>query len=717
MTKKRTVVIAWLVLAALVAGVRPAAAAPEKAEGGIRFTYTDPNAGTVNWAGAFNGWSTSANPLAKGANGVWSVVVALPAGAHEYKFVVDGQWVADPENPATVGDMGNSVVKVGNDGSLGVAAATSNTPYSARILVGGRTVGLFQDEHSSVTRRFELRRPNMDTNVDFGVRVSDAMQMHMLMDINTEKQSTQDYRTSLTMDRGSMQLTRGPMRVAAWDNEALVSWDDPMHLVGNVGIYAHPYGYHRQGLGFGYQRWGFDAQALYADNFEVGGTTYPAYTTDQAIAIFNAVAESVFTITEEGVPTLRAGQRLNYVKTDPSDQNADMTALRIRRPIGRGFTLGVLGRVQRGFDLGTTYQFEVTSPTTMREVVGTFDESYGAFGAEATWEGPRGLRAWGEALRGDKQLRFVPGKANSVYDYQLSQIDESTWELSSGAGRDISGTALGLDRSDRWLLGGSWAEAHGDIVVRAELERQTHRYTLVQDGIHNAMTVARFGWDRDWRYYLGRRVRTSLDLERTTFTYDARTPWGYQLWFPDGNLWLERTEHVVSVDRMVMLGGDDAVRTRTLLEVPFAARRNGVARWKGTFENVSLGRLPMYAENRLQVGLDLTRFLRLGADSRWVKYDAPFFGLESGYLSHFVDATYTFAPGATLALGFGVDPWVMDDAINDWADIGRDAYLFARGATGANAHDDYYGLGAKIGAAEKALENARVVQIKAVVHW
>ena len=231
------------------------------------------------------------------------------------------------------------------------------------------------------------------------------------------------------------------------------------------------------------------------------------------------------------------------------------------------------------------------------------------------------------------------------------------------------------------------------------------------------MTVSRLRWDRNWRYYLGREVKTSLDVECTAFDYDPATPWNYQFWFPDGNFWLERTEHVVSVDRMVMLGGADALRIRPLLEVPVLAARNGFVRLKGTFGTEGLDKRPKYAESRFQLGCDVNRMLRLTTDSRWVKYDDPFLGLYSGYLSHFAEATWTFAPGASLALGFGVDPWVIDEVLNEYADIGRDAFLFARGATGATAKDNYYGLGPKIAAAEKALENERVVQIKAIVHF
>ena len=237
----RASLIVLLALAGLAAAAGGALAAPEKAAGGIRFTYTDPNAGGVSWAGEFNGWNASATPMARDAKGVWSVVVPLPAGEHQYKFVVDGQWVADPENGATAGDMGNSVVRVGADGSLGAAQATANSPYSAKILIGGRIIGLFQDVHNPTTRRFEMRRPEMDTDLSFDVRVSDVLRAHLLTNINSEQQNTQDYRTNLAFDRGSLEFAKGKLQVLGWDNLAVGSWDDPLPIPGNRDYTGKPH--------------------------------------------------------------------------------------------------------------------------------------------------------------------------------------------------------------------------------------------------------------------------------------------------------------------------------------------------------------------------------------------------------------------------------------------------------------------------------------------
>ncbi len=49
-------------------------------------------------AGTFNNWNPTATEMTdKKGNGVYSATLTLPEGIHQYKFVVDGTWCADPE--------------------------------------------------------------------------------------------------------------------------------------------------------------------------------------------------------------------------------------------------------------------------------------------------------------------------------------------------------------------------------------------------------------------------------------------------------------------------------------------------------------------------------------------------------------------------------------------------------------------------------------------
>jgi 1,4-alpha-glucan branching enzyme len=62
----------------------------------MTFSLYAPAAGCVSLAGDFNAWRPDDCPLEKSPDGMWERVVTLPAGRHEYKFVVDGLWQNDP---------------------------------------------------------------------------------------------------------------------------------------------------------------------------------------------------------------------------------------------------------------------------------------------------------------------------------------------------------------------------------------------------------------------------------------------------------------------------------------------------------------------------------------------------------------------------------------------------------------------------------------------
>jgi hypothetical protein len=45
---------------------------------------------------------------AEGRTRIWTKILQLPPGSYEYRYVVDGEWQADPENPNTAeGPVGN----------------------------------------------------------------------------------------------------------------------------------------------------------------------------------------------------------------------------------------------------------------------------------------------------------------------------------------------------------------------------------------------------------------------------------------------------------------------------------------------------------------------------------------------------------------------------------------------------------------------------------
>ena len=80
----------------------------------VRFVLVAPEAQRVNVAGTFNQWDANATPLVRtGGSGTWTATLTLPAGQHQYAFIVDGvRWVPDPAAPAVDDGFGrrNSVL-------------------------------------------------------------------------------------------------------------------------------------------------------------------------------------------------------------------------------------------------------------------------------------------------------------------------------------------------------------------------------------------------------------------------------------------------------------------------------------------------------------------------------------------------------------------------------------------------------------------------------
>jgi 1,4-alpha-glucan branching enzyme len=81
----------------------------------VRFEFTHPTASTVCVAGTFNNWQPQAKPMNHLGGGRWLKEIVLPPGAYEYRLVVDGEWIPDPQALETVPNPfggRNSVLRV-----------------------------------------------------------------------------------------------------------------------------------------------------------------------------------------------------------------------------------------------------------------------------------------------------------------------------------------------------------------------------------------------------------------------------------------------------------------------------------------------------------------------------------------------------------------------------------------------------------------------------
>jgi 1,4-alpha-glucan branching enzyme len=113
MPKTLALFLSLLVLSGCATAVRR----PEGGVVSVRFTCHAPSAVNVSLVGSFNQWEPGSHPLhGPDGDGVWTIVLPLPSGRHEYRFVVnDVDWIQDPGAPSVDDGMGgtNSLVIVG----------------------------------------------------------------------------------------------------------------------------------------------------------------------------------------------------------------------------------------------------------------------------------------------------------------------------------------------------------------------------------------------------------------------------------------------------------------------------------------------------------------------------------------------------------------------------------------------------------------------------
>lgn len=108
------IALAGLVVMAVMAacgGDDPTEPTPKQDEGRV-FAYKVPAGApaltSVNVAGSFNEWSTTAKAMTKQADGSWKATIKLNPGTYQYKYVMNGgTWVQNMCNDATWGDPAN----------------------------------------------------------------------------------------------------------------------------------------------------------------------------------------------------------------------------------------------------------------------------------------------------------------------------------------------------------------------------------------------------------------------------------------------------------------------------------------------------------------------------------------------------------------------------------------------------------------------------------
>jgi hypothetical protein len=218
--------------------------APRAVDGGIQFSCRNPGASRVTLAGSFNGWNADQLPLTSDGKGNWVIVQPLPAGKHEYKFVADGTWSGDSENPETQADPyggTNSLVTVGTDGKLVAAGkvadterSAANTPLNAKVSLSGRYLTRF--EYAKNLRsdpRFRLQRPTQAVDLNFDTKVSDLTDTYTRLRLDSDQNIIQN-NVSGFLDEASLTVHPSNFVIKAFWNQEIFTGTDLMRMGGDL---------------------------------------------------------------------------------------------------------------------------------------------------------------------------------------------------------------------------------------------------------------------------------------------------------------------------------------------------------------------------------------------------------------------------------------------------------------------------------------------------
>ena len=222
-------------------------------ENGILFSYDDKNAQSVFLVGTMNDWNQTINPMKKDENGIWKIILKLEEGKYAYKFVVDGDWAFDQENPNFEDDGfggSNSIIEIDNNGQILKNKIKNNgikSSFNPKVYFDGRyfSNNLFSQNQVD---RYMLNKPMNDLNFGIKVKFSSNLMGYTLLNVNNINEETEMWKTHLNYKRTLLKLNTDYFNVTAFDNFGVVIFDDPFNLVGNIGYNEYDFGYGQGGV-------------------------------------------------------------------------------------------------------------------------------------------------------------------------------------------------------------------------------------------------------------------------------------------------------------------------------------------------------------------------------------------------------------------------------------------------------------------------------------
>ena len=620
----------------------------EITESGVLFEYEDENAQSVFLVGSMNNWNTTATPMEKDENGIWGIILNLDSGKHTYKFVVDGNWHYDQENP-NVEDDGyggsNSVIEIDKNGKL-MSQSIKNSDgnkstFNPKIYFKGRYFAnnIFLKNE---TDRFMLDKPEHDLNLGINIKFNSDFEGYTVLNVNNNEEGSEMWKTHFNYKRTYLKLKADYFNVTAFDNFGLFTFDDPLHIVGDIGYNGYDFGY--------------DFSGIYAE----------------ASNLLSNKISNVLPVSMNG--QLLFSDRIGY-------NEDDISAIRVKLllPIfnDNNFTFGA-----SNYRYTTKPSEEIIQYHRNNEV----DFKYTKYFSKSGWE---------------DAMQFEFSAEYSTYKNSDEDSVRSVW-------MEGENTFLGVSLQFPAALK-FYANYLNYSFQLVETNASKNRFNL---GV--SYKLKNFSWNLSgqvWENYLPDSLNW-VDY----YKYVEKT---------DGNgRWFQQYSEL-PFEKYTVLGYQSGFFLQSDLSYKFKVK-NHIAEMnlKNKFAQHALLTEPKFIENIVVLKYDIAEKWKLNIDTRIPYYNDPFLELitdfendKDVFISNYSEISYHLSDNIWLALGYGVNPLIINSVTDEFYDRGREEYLDTVGALPEYLESYYGGFGEKIRAAETLLMNEKRISIQAVVKF
>lgn len=645
---------------------------------GVEFSYSN-NAKEVFVAGSFNNWNQTANKLTKNSQGVFATTINLGSGKHQYKFVVDGNWVTDEENPNTEDDGyggTNSVVEVLASGNIKQVATTNqvtklgiSTEFNPKVKFDGRyrTINNFRKKDD---KRLMLDKPEHDFNLGVKAKINQNVEAYTVMNINNNAENIDMWKSHLNFKRSLIKIKTNYFTLEAFDRFGKYKYNQPLPLIGNISQYNYNFGYEWRGI-YGHSSYklaklplNFDLQAIFAD--EAGDDYNADLSSGYLLAnyVIDSNEESFFDV-DLGFSGLNVRENTNN----------DIPKNHVSLSSDLNFTKNIFTT-----DWVAPMEFELNNQFIGHEVY----NEYNKFGQDVNIIADEQTIEKGQNFISELFVKF-PSALKVFANYKYSRLKFYQQQPADGENW-VPAKNIFVDDTHKNTICFGFEMKSDDLLAKFELEAIKTNYP------DTTITWA--------NYY--------KSAEKQDFR---------------GKFW--QNGSYVNFNKYTILGYKKALMLYSTLGYKFDVfNRHGNIELNSSYACSDFFTTPKFMEHLLQLEYDLISDFSLLSNTRIAYYNDDLLGIktdfiknEHRYISNYSAIKYQIKNNIFVSIGWGVNPSVISSTSDEYYLAGRDEFLNEEAGLETSIDNGLYGLGKRIIKAEKALKDEQRISIEASLEF